>query len=267
MTLDLEDVTGDEAYERWKWCEEAAKQLKERSPQEARIWWEKECLRPDWLECLPGPRDNILQFAERLEVEMDRWAEAASKLFDEERKEARRDLERPLNRKRRRLERVRQSQSLPEVERLNPGSALRFECGHVYLMEKLRWVRKEKKCVWESYPTRLFKIGATRRPWEKRRHELWREGLHSIAKYATVIPFELEDAIHEYYDHFRVRRQERQKGQRNNIRGERFHLALKEMDRFKDVVVKIEKWVLVKCEALLELEIMRMEATLSRMYP
>jgi len=125
MTPELEDLTRDEAYERMKWCEQAAKDLKERSPRKARAWWEKECVRPEWLECLPGRREKIHQFAERLEEEVSRWVEAVSTLFaeeeaaeSEERKEARRILERLLNWKRHRLELVRQCQSIPEAERM-----------------------------------------------------------------------------------------------------------------------------------------------------
>jgi T5orf172 domain len=272
MTLNLEDVTGNDAYERMKWCEEAVKQLKERSPRKARIWWERDCVHPNWLECLPKPRDKILQFRERLEAEMYEWAEAASDLFAkeetteaEERKEARRLLERSLNWKRRRLELVRQCQSIPEPERTKRGSDLWWDCGHTYLMEKRRWVRKEQSFVLASYPSPLLKIGATNRPWKIRRDELRREGCLTMEKYATIIAFELEEALHDYFDHFRVRRTERQKGQRKNIRGERFRLATEEIERFTETVAKVERWVLVATEARLELEVMKMEAALARM--
>jgi len=86
-----------------------------------------------------------------------------------------------------------------------------------------------------------------------------------MATYATIVPFELEQALHAYYDHIRVRRQERQKGQRKNAQGERFRLSPEETEHFKETATKVERWVLVAVEAQLELEIMRREATLSRM--
>ena len=275
MTLNLASVTGIDAYNRMKWCEEAVKQLKDRSPRKARIWWVKESVRPDWLECLPGPRENILDFAGRLEAEMGEWAEAASNLFAEEeageaeeRKEARRLLERALNRKRHRLELVRKCRSIPEAERMKRDSDLdQWNCGHTYLAEKLRWVKKEMSNVCESYPTPLFKIGATNRPWKKKRDELWRENCLAKEKYTTVVAFELEKALHDYFDYFRVRRKDRQKGQRKNGRGERFRLPKEEVECFKDTAANLERWVLAETEARLELEIMKMKASLARMQP
>jgi hypothetical protein len=275
MTLNIEDVTWSNAFDRMKWCEEAMRQLKERSPRRARIWWEKECDRPDWLECLPRPREKIIEFVERLEAQMYEWAEAASEMIAEEeaadaeeRKETRRLLERSLNRKRNRLELVRKCQSTPESERMKRGSELLlWDCGHTYLMEKRRWVRKERSVVLESYPTPLLKIGATNRPWKKRRDELWKEGCLTMQKYATVVAFELEEALHDHFDHFRVRQAERQMGQRKNIRGERFRLPTEEIERFKETMAKIECWVLFATEARLELEVMKIDAALARMQP
>jgi hypothetical protein len=264
MTLDLEEVTAKEAYSRMRWCEETVKQLRERTLRKARVWWEKECTRPAWLECLPRSRETILQLADRLEAEMYQWAEAASTLAAKERKEKRRVLERALSDKQGLLARVRQCQAIPESERMGRDSELRWACGHAYLMEKLRGVRKNNSYVFESYPIRLYKIGHTQRTWKKRSNELYREGYTSKARYATVVPFQLEQALHAHYDHFRVRRAERQKGQRKNIRGERFRLPQEEIERFKEVVSRVECWVLVAVEARLELEIMRMEAALSR---
>jgi hypothetical protein len=53
MTLNLESVTWREAWTRMKRCEEAVKQLNDRSARAAWAWWKKECVRPDWLDCLP----------------------------------------------------------------------------------------------------------------------------------------------------------------------------------------------------------------------
>jgi hypothetical protein len=148
---------------------------------------------------------------------------------------------------------------------MKPEADLWFECGHIYLMEKMRWVRKGNSNYLESYPNGLFKIGYTKRPGKKRQDELRQEEHWSIAKYVTVVPFELEQALHAHYDDFRIRRQERQRGQRKNIRGELFRLTPEEIERFKGVVAKIEHWVLVAAQARLELEVMRVEAALSRM--
>jgi hypothetical protein len=118
--------------------------------------------------------------------------------------------------------------------------------------------------VLESSPNGPFKIGATWQ-WKKRRNELWREGLRSVTKYATVVPFRLEQALHAHFDRYRVRRLERQKGQRKNTRGEGFRLPKQEIENVKETVTKVERWVLVAAEARLELEIMRLEAALSGM--
>jgi hypothetical protein len=139
--------------------------------------------------------------------------------------------------------------------------------GHIYVMESLRWVKKERSHVRESYPTPLFKIGATNRAWKNRRDELWRDNCLSKEKYATVVAFELEDALHDHFHHFRVQRKDRQKGQRKNVRGERFWLPKEEVECFKDTAAKIERWVLAATEARLELEIMKMEAAFARMQP
>jgi hypothetical protein len=261
MTLNLEEVTADEAYNRMKWCEEAVRHLKERLPREARIWWEKECKRPNWLESLPRAREKILRFAERLEQEMCHWAEAASTLHAEE---SRLTMERSLKWKRTDLEYVRRCQKIPEAERTKPQSDL--YCRYVYLFEELKEVRKENSTVFEPDPNDLFKIGRTRRPLKKRENELWtRERLWPVTGYATVVHKELEDALHDHFDHFRVLRAERQKGQRRNAPGERFLLPKEEVECFKDTVAKVERWVLVATEARLELEIMKMGAALARM--
>jgi|SRR5579884_1999360 len=169
-----------------------------------------------------------------------------------------------LDRTRSLLDYVRRCQLIPEADRLKPEADLWFRCGHVYLMEKMRGVRKGNSIYLESYPNGIFTIGETKRPGKYRSKELWREGFWSIAKYDTVIPFELEQALHAHYDDFRIRRQERRKGQKKNLPDELFRLPPEEIERFKEVVAKIERWVLVAAEARLALEVMRMEAALSR---
>jgi hypothetical protein len=240
-----ENVNWHEAYERMKWCEQAVKALTERSPQMARTWWDKECIRPDWLETLPTPGESMDAFAQRLEEEVHRWGEAASILpaeieaaESEERQQALRALDRGLWHQRRRLELIRQCQSIPEAERKN-HPILCGEFGYTYLMEKHRWVRKERSMVLESYPQPRFKIGATNRPWKKRSKELIRQkNCMPMQWYATVIPFELEQKLHAHYDPFRVRRAKRQKGERKNISGEQFWLPQLEINRFREVIAK-----------------------------
>lgn len=102
-------------------------------------------------------------------------------------------------------------------------------------------------------------------PFKKRSNELRRKWLLSVCKYATVVPFELEKALHVHFDEFRIRRgEERQKGQRKNKAGENFRLPPPEVETFKQTAAEVEKWVLLSVEAELELEILRADAILAR---
>jgi hypothetical protein len=132
-------------------------------------------------------------------------------------------------------------------------------------MKKLVAVRKPHSLRYEETPKSPHKIGATLHPFKNRSHELWRDQrLLSKAKYATVVPFELEKALHLHFDEYRLKRGERQKGQRKNTAGEYFRLPEEDVATFKETVATIEKWVLLSVEAELELEILRVEAVLLR---
>jgi len=174
-------------------------------------------------------------------------------------------LEWSINRRRERLKHIRQCREIPEASRVIEGSQLAYNCGYLYLMKKLVAVRKPRSVRYEETPKSPHKIGATLRPFKKRSNELWRDKrLLSKAKYATVVPFELEKALHVHFDEYRLKRGERQRGQRKNTAGEYFRLPEEDVAAFKETVATIEKWVLLSVEAELELEILRVEAVLLR---
>jgi T5orf172 domain len=178
----------------------------------------------------------------------------------DEEEAARRSFERALNSKRNELSHVRLCQSMPESERVLPGSVLFFDCGYIYLMEKLSRVRNPHSVTYVSSPHCPYKIGATNRPIKARRNELWNgKRLILRAKYATPVAFALEEALHSHFEPFRIKRQgQRRKGERTNQQGEFFRLRPEELEGFTATVAKVERWVLVAEEARLELEIMRM---------
>lgn len=271
MWQETEEWTGDEAYENMKWCEAAVKQLRELPEEKARAWWDKQD-KPNWLELAPEEEESLESFADRLEQDESEWAETASIRYAEERdaeeKEkarALRNLEWSIDRRRERLEHIRLCREIPEAGRVIKGSKLAYNCGYLYLMKKLVAVRKPNSIRYEETPKSPHKIGATLRPFKKRSDELWRnKRLLSEAKYATVVPFELEKALHLHFDGYRLKRRERQKGQRKNTEGEYFRLPEGDVATFKETVATIEKWVLLSVEAELELEILRVEAVLLR---
>jgi hypothetical protein len=273
MTQANEEWTAHEAYEHMVWCEATVKNLRELSEEEALSWWENDCQKPDWLEIHPEVWESIHSFADRLEQEEFEWAETASVRNAEEiaaeeepEKDARRALERGINWKRYRLEHVRFCQKTAEADRMVRGFQYGLHCGYIYLMKQLRAVRRGNALRHEAGSDSLHKIGATMRPFKMRSNELWRERrLLSVCKYATVVPFELEDALQLHFDEYRIKRgEERQKGQRKNKAGETFRLPLPEVEAFNQTVAKMEKWVLLSVEAKLELEILRAEAILAR---
>lgn len=267
--LDRDDnLTWQEASTRMTWCEQTVKQLRERSESKAHAWWEKNCDKPAWLEVVPDDGENMHQFAERLEAELLRWAEAGLALIAEEeatelarKEEARRPLEQSLNAKRGYVELLQRSQSIPESERTVRGSDLRMYCGYVYLQEQ--W-RLEGNHMVRS-PNGPYKIGHTTQP-KKRWDKLWKtEALMGLKRYATLIRVDLEQALHAHFDEFRIRKTgELQKGERKNWKGERFWLPPGEVKAFMATVAKIERWVLAIKVAQLELDIVRIEAALSR---
>ncbi len=273
MTQANEEWTAHEAYEHMVWCEATVKKLRELSEEEALSWWENDCQKPDWLEIQPEDGESIDSFADRLEQEEFEWAETASvrnaeeiAAEEEHKKEARRALERGINWKRYRLEDVRFCQKTPEADRMVKSFQYGDHCGYIYLMKQFRPVRTQGGLRYQESPDGPHKIGATMRPFKMRSNELWRErGLLSVCEYATVVPFELEEALDLHFDEYRIKRgEERQKGQRKNKAGEIFRLPLAEVEAFKQTVAKVEKWVLLRVEAQLELEIFRAEAILAR---
>jgi hypothetical protein len=265
MTQANEEWTDHEAYVHMVWCEATVKKLRELSEEEGFSWWENDCQKPDWLEIQPEDGESIHGFADRLEQEQFEWAEAVSVRYAEEEaaedkmKEARRTLKRWIDWKRYRLDLVRLCQKTAQAERRVRVRGLGpFRWGFIYLAKQAGF-----SCpVW---PAGLRKIGAT---WSvgKRMTDLWREqGLVWVCKYATMVPFELERALHLHFDEYRIKHgEERQKGQRKNEAGERFRLPPHEVELFKQTVAKLEKWVLLSVEAELELEILRTEAILAR---
>jgi hypothetical protein len=272
MTPEGEEWTGEEAYANMQWCEAAVRQLREMPADAARAWWDAQT-KPNWLELAPEEEEPLESFADRLEQEKFEWAETASIRYaeekaveEEEKRKARRTLERSLNWKRHYLEHVRLCQTIREVDRGVKGSKLAYEGGFLYLMMQLVAVRYPNLVRYEERPDSPHKIGATMRVFKKRSAELWRDKrMLSVAKYATVVPFEPEKALHLHFDEFRIKRgEERRRGQRKNKAGEKFRLPTTEVDAFKETVAKVEKWVLLAVEARLELEILRVEAVLSR---
>ena len=88
-----------------------------------------------------------------------------------------------------------------------------------------------------------------------------RKGFTRLHTTLTPVPLSLERKLHDYFDRYRIQCPgEKQKGQRKNLSGELFRLPVVEVEAFKTTVANIEKWVLLAEEALLELQIMRMEA-------
>jgi hypothetical protein len=173
---------------------------------------------------------------------------------------AARRLNRALDLKRRELELVRLCQEIHESKRAVRGSEIYLECGYVYLMEKLARVREPYSITYVSTPSCPHKIGATMRRMSARSRELWnRKRLILRAKYATVIPFLLEEWLHRHFVEFRVTKGQRKKGERINLSGELFRLPRREIDEFSLTVTKVEKWALAAEEARLALEIMRLE--------
>ena len=77
MSNDSDGETFDEAYDRMKWCEAAVKQLKARSPRNARACWRNACERPAWLGEMPVARGNMRRVRTYLECEKRTWAETA----------------------------------------------------------------------------------------------------------------------------------------------------------------------------------------------
>jgi hypothetical protein len=271
MWQETEEWTGDEAYENMKWCQAAVKQLRELPEEKARAWWDKQ-EKPNWLDLGPEQEQSLESFADRLEQDEYEWAETASIRYAEEKdaeeKEKARALgnfEWSINRRRERLEHIRLCREIPEANRAIKGSQLAYNCGYLYLMKEFVAVRKPHSQGYEETPKSTHKIGATRRPFRKRSNELWRDkGLLSKASYVTLVPFELEKALHLHFDQYRLKRAERQKGQRKNTAGEYFRLPEQDIATFKETVATIEKWVLLSVEAKLELEILRVEAVLLR---
>lgn len=272
MWQETKECTGDEAYNHLKWLEAAITQLRELPEQAARAWWDAQ-EKPCWLEIAPEEDEPLESVAERLEQEQYEWAETATVRYAEEkaedeqaRKRLLRTLEGSMNWKRYRLQHVRLCQQIPEPERVVKGSELAGHCGFLYLMKKLVAVRKPYSLCYEETPNSPHKIGATLRPFKKRRNELWRDKrLLPKAKYATVVPFELESVLHLHFDEFRVKRgEERQRGQRKNKAGEYFRLTPADVETFKETAANAEKWVLLTVEAELELQIMRATAILAR---
>jgi hypothetical protein len=158
----------------------------------------------------------------------------------------------------RRLRLVRLCQSTPEPKRSSRESELYSEyLGYVYLYEPME----------EGKGTGEYKIGKSDHPpkWSKRSKRLlkkWNRSIITHAEYRTVIPFPLEQALHRYFDKFRVRREHREWGQRKNEPGESFRLPPEEVARFEETMARVEKWVLVAEEARLELEVMQRKAGL-----
>ena len=272
MSQATEEWTGHEAYEHMAWCEATVKKLRELSEEEALSWWENDCQKPDWLEIQPEDEESIHSFADRLQQEEFEWAEKASvrcaeeKAAEEEYKEkARRTLERLINWKRTRLEHVRLCQKTAEADRKRRGVEYRGHCGYIYLAKQVGPVRMRRSIRYQESPYGSHKIGKTERAFKMRSKELWRDGFLRVYWYATVVPFELEKALHLHFDEYRIKRgEERQKGQRKNRAGETFRLPLPEVEAFNQTVAKVEKWVLLSVEAELELEILRTEAILAR---
>jgi hypothetical protein len=272
MTQPNEEWGGHEAYEHMAWCEATVKKLRELSEEEARSWWEKDCQKPDLLKIQPKDGESIHSLANRLEQEEFEWAETAcvrcaeERAAEEEDKEkARRALERGINWMRYRLEHVLLCQKTAEADRKVRAIEYGDHCGYVYLMKQLQPVRMRGTNRYQDSPEGPHEIGATMRPLKMRSNELWRGGLYRVCKFVTVVPFELEKALHLHFDEYRIkRREERQKGQRKNKAGESFRLPLPEVEAFNQTVAKVEKWVLQGVEAKLELEILRAEAILAR---
>src|SRR5689334_20605600 len=82
-----------------------------------------------------------------------------------------------------------------------------------------------------------YKIGATSRPIRKRSKELWNnKHLIMIAKFATVVPFALEAALHEHLECYRMKRAgDLKKGQRKNLSGEMFRFSKEVVGQFKEI--------------------------------
>jgi predicted GIY-YIG superfamily endonuclease len=283
MTLNLENLTAQEAYEHMIWCEEAVKQLKEHSPRKARSWWEKDCFRPEWLQCIPAPGEKIHQFAERLAEEASQWAEAVVALSDaeeaaelEKRKEARRLLEREFDRKRSFLDLVRLCQSMPASDRILRGSLRSSSYVKLFSRENGRselWISQDDHPT-SGYVYLLsredgrYKIGCTKRDIRKRTREILRKSRCSFTvsvKYPTVDCFKLETALHFHFRRCRLERKEgTNKGERMYQKGELFALSPEEASSFREIVAKVESLVLAAEATQVELEIMEIEAALKR---
>lgn len=88
MNFTSQGITGERAWELSTWCHETAETLRDycrESDRAARAWWENDCDKPQELASLPGPTEDILSFADRLQSEGYEWAEKAGSLFAEER--------------------------------------------------------------------------------------------------------------------------------------------------------------------------------------
>lgn len=288
MMRNLVNLSADEAYERMIWCKEAVRQLNERSPRKARYWWEKECVRPRWLQCRPAPREKIHQFAERLEQEVYRWVETAIALYDKEdaaelekRKEARHLLEWELKRKQSMLELVQLCQSTPASERILRGAIrsggtklLPAEDGRRELWISQDYHRNSGYIYLLSRSDGWCKIGCTKRKVRQRIDEITRMWRRSLKRgfsstlsvtYLTADRYKLEDALKFHFRDCRFKREsERKKGDRMYEKGELFALPPDEVSSFRETVAKIESLLLTVEAGRLGLEIMEIEAALKR---
>jgi hypothetical protein len=162
---------------------------------------------------------------------------------------------------------IRKCKSIPATERLSRTLDLRWQCGYVYLMEKMVLTGERPNRKYQRVPNPVHKIGKTDRKWKTRSNELWNQyRLIHCDKYPTVVAFALEQALHRHYDDFRVRRQgERQKGQRKNMEGERFRLPPNEVANFCQTAALVESWVLIAEEATLELALLQAKFTAEKL--
>ena len=164
------------------------------------------------------------------------------------RESARRFREGVLKSRRAKLRSIRLCKRTPEARRKNRDSDLALDCGYIYLMRK--------------GPDGPFKVGHTRISPEWRKMQLekrTRSLFRVVASYATIVPFALEQALHLHLADYRVKRKDRQNGQRMYLRGELFWLPPAVVTTFKATAAKVEKWVLAAEEARMELELLRLK--------
>lgn len=166
----------------------------------------------------------------------------------EARESARRFWDGVLESRRAKLRSIRLCKRTPEARRKNRDSDLALDCGYIYLMRK--------------GPDGPYKIGKTGISPEWRKMQLQkriRSFFRVVNSYATIVPFALEQALHVHFADYRVKRKDRQHGQRVYLRGELFWLPPAVVTTFKATAARVEKWVLAAEEARMELELLRLQ--------